>query len=129
MDQPDDHPQSELVETLGEKGDGEPTLDTKLHTNDRIKFKTEDMEDFATATILGRAGKAKGINKHWYNIRNEQSGRNMSIDTSTIVWEKVANAETEEVNVVDIPKPLQDQAKAKELQKLKDFNTYTVVKN
>ena len=41
----------------------------KLKVNDIIQYKLNNTNDWIKATVTGRAGKATGRNKNWYNIR------------------------------------------------------------
>ena len=70
---------------------------SKLKVNDRIQYKMRDADQWVTAKIMGRAGKATGKYKDWYNIRDEDSNDQKSIDQGQYVWEKLT---TENVQTV-----------------------------
>ena len=44
---------------------------TTLKPNDSIQYKTHNTDEWIKATVLGRAGKATGKNKHWFNIQEK----------------------------------------------------------
>jgi hypothetical protein len=93
-----------------------------------VKIRCKKGEEDDTVTILNRAGKATGKNKSWYNVR-DSSGVEYSLDLSMYDWEIIP----EEANIVLIPKAKHNdpdciQAKLTELEKLKLFDTYEVVR-
>ena len=101
-----------------------------LKANDQIQYKLQDTNDWIRATVTGRAGKATGRNRNWYNIKEDNSGEQKSINLDEIQWEQI----TDNVNVNITLKNDKDcsestAAKLSELQKLRDFNTYEEVKN
>ena len=65
--------------------------------NDRIQYRVK--ENWVNATVLNRAGKACGKNKHWFNVHND-TGEDLSVDLGKLQWQKCQ----ETVNVVIIPK-------------------------
>lgn len=48
--------------------------------NDRIQYKMRDADQWVTAKIMGRACKATRKYKDWYNIQDEDSNVQKSID-------------------------------------------------
>jgi hypothetical protein len=102
----------------------------KLKTDDKIRYRTDPQSEWTTATVLGRAGKVSGKFKCRYNVRDEESQVESSVDLSLVPeWRKVDTDQIEHVNAVMIPRSKQDdpaclRAKEAELQKLKDFGTY-----
>ena len=101
-----------------------------VRSGDVIEYKLEDNDDWEKATILGRAGKATGQYKTWFNVRREKDGEQMSLDLGKgTLWR---NLEENDVYVVTVPRERQGEAeciKAKqvELDKLKEFDTYMEV--
>ena len=101
-------------------------------SGDRIEYKVKNEDDFETATVLGRAGKATGDYRNWYNIRNEKNSEEKSIDLASIAeWKKINEAE---VDIVMVPKNQHGEgqcmaAKQTELTKLADFETYELVED
>lgn len=63
-----------------------------LKTNDNIQYKmgSED-ENWIKATFLGRAGKASGNNRNWYNVKDVESEEQKSIDLSRLPWERISD--------------------------------------
>ena len=101
-----------------------------LKAYDQIQYKLQDTNDWIRATVTGRAGKATGRNRNWYNIKEDNSGEQKTINLDKIQWEKI----TDNVNVNITLKNDKDcsestAAKLSELQKPRDFNTYEEVKN
>ena len=111
--------------------DRQDTSNTKvdLKRDERIRYKTEEFDEWAEAKILNRAGKATGIHQNWYHVRNND-GLEKSIDLDRISgWETVTQGK---VSVVLIPKEKHEEekyvaAKFVELNKLKEFDTYKEV--
>ena len=101
-----------------------------IKRDDRIEYKLSDSDEYYTATIIGRAGKATGQYNTWFNVRNE-NGEEMSLDLNRVKeWRKI----DEQVNIVLIPRYRHNEqecvlAKQEELQKLKDFETYEEVED
>lgn len=105
-----------------------PQRNFALKTNDNIQYKmgSED-ENWIKATILGRAGKASGNNRNWYNVKDVESEEQKSIDLSRLPWERISD---ECVNSTTCENTSCDNislAKQNELEKLKNFDTYTEV--
>ena len=95
-----------------------------LKVKDQIKYRSGD--EWVSAKITGR-GKVTGRNKNWFNVQND-SGAQCSVDLGSVQFEKV----TESVMAVVVPRTEQNNqecldAKLAELEKLKEFQTYTVV--
>ena len=60
-----------------------------------ISFSTNknNTDDWIKVTVTGRAGKATGRNKNWYNIREDVSEEQKSINLDEVQWELItANA-------------------------------------
>jgi hypothetical protein len=109
-----------------------PTERPKIPKADEIiQFKDTPADNWTKATVLGRAGKATGKNKHWINIREIDTGNERSIDLDGMeAWKSLESEE--EVNIVMIPRTKHGEtqcvkAKRVELDKLKQFGTYEEV--
>ena len=100
-----------------------------LQLDDRVQYRLHPDEEWKNVTVLGRAGKATGKYRNWYNVREENTGSEYSLDFEHIHdWKKT----DEEVNAVLLPKNRHNdtdciEAKEAELQKLKDFNAFEEV--
>ena len=99
-----------------------------LKAEDEIQYKLEN-EDWIEAVILGRAGKAKGKHKNWYNVRDSQSKEERSLDLGRLCWKKIDRTE----NIyISAEKDCDDRvflAKQCELEKLRNFATYEEVED
>ncbi|XP_053390667.1 uncharacterized protein LOC128553511 [Mercenaria mercenaria] len=97
-----------------------------LKPNDIIQYKKQDTDVWIPAKVIGRAGKATGKNKHWYNILEDTSKEKKSINLEQVDWELL----TDNVNLVLKNRDVNSnvtEAKMAELQKFKQFNTYEEV--
>ena len=111
--------------------DRQDTNNTKvdMKKDERIRYKIEEFNEWTDAKILNRAGKATGIHRNWYNVRNDD-GLEKSINLDKVSdWETVTQ---DEVCVVLIPKEKHEDekcmaAKLVELNELKEFDTYEEV--
>ena len=99
----------------------------QVKPNDIIRYKLD--HEWITGSVLGRAGKASGKYKTWYNIRNE-NGEERSIDLERHEWEKMHETE---INITEIANKQKSEseeivsAKVNELEKLVQFDTYEEV--
>lgn len=60
--------------------------------NDNIQYKMGlENENWIRATILGRAGKASGNNRNWYNVKDVESEEEKSIDLGRLPWERISD--------------------------------------
>lgn len=96
--------------------------------DDKILFRDKPEEEWISATVLGRAGKATGQYKHWFNVR-EDSGLERCLDFQGVSDWKPNEAD---VNLVLIPRNRHGEtechkAKQVELEKLRHFDTYQEV--
>ena len=101
-----------------------------LKTNDSIRYKVQNADGWTKATVLGRAGKATGKNKYWYNLQDDISKETKSVNLDQVQWQLI----TDDANVNSVLKQntissKDTSAKLAELQKLQDFNTYQEVKD
>ena len=105
------------------------TVDLKKH--DRIQYKTDPGGDWTTATVLGRAGKKTGVYNCRYNVRDDNSETDSSVDLNLVPeWSMQNDTETVNVAVIPTSRHLEQRcldAKMEELEKLKALGTYTVV--
>ena len=102
-----------------------PPTDSVLRPQDKIQYLDPQTQAPTNVTILSRAGKASGSNKNWYNVEHND-GKQGSVNLDAVTWQK-----EESVNVCSkLAKSSEELlAKEKELQKLKDFDSYEVVKD
>ena len=89
--------------------------------------------EWKSAKVISRAGKANGKFKSWFNLESSEDQSPMAIDLDKCEWKQIPDA-PEEVNIVIIPKNQQqtpdcERAKLEEIEKLKQFNTFSVVKD
>ena len=95
-----------------------------LRVNDIIQYRLQNTDEWIKATVTGRAGKATGKNKNWYNIKEDVSEERKSINLDEVEWEQIT--ENANVNLVlkqDNACSEDTAAKLAELEKLKHFNT------
>ena len=90
----------------------------------------QNTEEWIKATVLGRAGKAIGKNKHRYNIQEEISKekKRVNLDQVHVQWELITDEAN--INLVQKQNSVSNDAtaaKLAELQKLRHFNTYKEV--
>ena len=131
-EQLNDDIQTGLEETPIVLGRERQTQDTRqdrkiLKPNDNIQYKDPETDVWIHAKVLGRAGKATGNNKHWYNIMEDDSREKKSINLDQVEWGHL----TDDVHLVLKNSNVNDdvsEAKIAELQKLRQFNTYEEVK-
>ena len=116
-----------------------------IKVNDEIMFRQNDKDPWNSGKVLSRAGKASGNNASWFNV--ETNNDRLSVDlrkmsviklSDTDVYDELHNnEEPTEVLVVDLDNRVYnvkicaktEQAKLDEIQKLKDFETFTVVED
>ena len=96
-----------------------------LQKNDRIQY--QEGNNTVRATVTGRAGKATGKNKNWFNIVKDGQPQGESVNFDGVNFERIGE-EPEEAFLALIPRCEQDSkecidAKVLELQKLKEFDT------
>ena len=106
--------------------------DDMIRCNDKIKIRQEDGL-WSEATVLSRGGKATGKHAGFWNIEWEDTAEQDCINLKLVEYEKIPET-IEEVHAVMVPKSRQKEpaclkAKEEELRKLKDFGTYTIVKD
>ena len=101
-----------------------------MKTNDKIRYKVQNKDEWTIATVLGRAGKATGNNRYWYNIQDDIIKEKKSLKLDQVEWQLI----TDDANVNSVQKQNNissedTSAKLTELQKLLHFNTYQEVKD
>ncbi len=104
---------------------------------DRVKYKLDGSEEWTTATVQSRGGKATGKHKGWFNVLNDEErvSKSVNFETEVAEWENINyedDSEDEEVNVVFIPntqheKPGVQAAKESELENWRNFDVYEEV--
>ena len=107
-----------------------------IRKDDVIKFRMPGSE-FETAKVLSRAGKSKGGNRHWWNIKDCETGECKSINAGKLAdIQKVVDLEeegdTEQSLVVLIPRYMHNtqaciEAKEQELNSWDKFEVYEEV--
>jgi len=108
----------------------EPSEVVSLKQTDRVEYQMPASDVWHRAVIKGRAGKASGKYKHWFNVMDEETSEEKSLDFSVLKWKKSTNDENpreESVKIVTDEKTL--QAKESELEKLREFDTYEEVED
>ncbi|CAC5381685.1 unnamed protein product [Mytilus coruscus] len=60
-----------------------------LKENDKIQYKLPNSNTWTKATVLSKAGKTTGKNKHWYNVQDDIDEDKKSVDLDKVEWEKV----------------------------------------
>ena len=105
-----------------------------LKINDKIQYKVNDTGEWVTAKVMSRACKATGRYKDWYNIQDDGSNEQKSIDMRQYIWKKMTNVDNNITNDVHVvTSKVQDNetefAKETELKKLRQFDSYREVKN
>ena len=101
-----------------------------MKTNDNIRYKVQNKDEWTIATVLRRAGKATGNNRYWYNIQDDISKEKKSLILDQVEWQLI----TDDANVNSVQKQNNissedTSAKLAELQKLRNFDTYQEVKD
>ena len=74
----------------------------KLKINDKIQYKVNDTDEWVTAKVMSRAGKATGNYKDWYNIQDDGSNEQKSIDMRQYIWKKLTNVDNNITNDVHV---------------------------
>ncbi|CAC5406207.1 unnamed protein product [Mytilus coruscus] len=99
-----------------------------LKENDKIQYKLPNSNTWTKATVLSKAGKTTGKNKHWYNVQDDIDEDKKSVDLDKVEWEKVTgDSDKNEIGVnMTNSSFLNDEeiAKQTELSKLHNFDTY-----
>lgn len=122
------------MEEPGSRTEGpEPKMAVDVpRKGDMIEFRMDDDSEWVRATILGRAGKVSGKYHNRYNVREEESKEEKSLDLKKVLYRKTDDLE--EINVVMIPVNRHEEeeclkAKEAELTKLSSFDTYEEVED
>ena len=133
---------SEIVEISEDNNNTDNNHEVTTIFSDRIKVKKDDKvrfregEEWIDATISGRAAKATGKYRNWYNVVRHDGKPSQSVDLEKVEFEILNEIpeETEEAYAVMIPRRDQNtqdcfDAKTAELAKLKEFQTYDEVED
>ncbi|CAG2239162.1 unnamed protein product [Mytilus edulis] len=102
-----------------------------IKKDDNIRYKLQGSDEWISATVLGRAGKATGGNKSWYNVKDHVSDEQKSVDLGNLEW-NILEDQTNDIEVQttdEVDQNDSDIAKQLELQKLRQFNTYEEVED
>lgn len=99
-----------------------------LKKDDVVEVRHDDKS--VKYVVLGPAGKAIGKNKNWYNVEDMASSEQCSVNFGEVNFEIVGSLD--EVYLAMMPRVLDQEdacykAKADELEKLRDFETYEEV--
>ncbi len=105
-----------------------------LKKDDRILFREVPDGQWIRALVLGRAGKATGQYGMWYNVRDQESGAEKSVNLDKLdSWRHdEIDDKVEDVNLTVVPRSRHEEkecveANEAELAKLKAFDTYEEV--
>lgn len=102
----------------------------KLRTGQTVTFTNRDDGTKHTARVLGRAGKAKGQYKNWYNVQylepNGSEGQKEALDMSH-VDELLTECENTDVDVLITKDISFDAAKQQEIENWQNNNVYEEV--
>jgi len=113
----------------------------QVKVNDEIMYRERDTDPWNSGKIVSRAGKASGRNASWFNIETDTDRFSVNLEKMDVVklsetrFEE--NEDHTEVLVVDQDNMVYkvktcektEQAKIEEVQKLKDFETFSVVED
>ncbi len=109
-----------------------PFADVKLKTGQIVTFVCRDDGVQHRARVLGRAGKATGKHKNWYNLQNlepDDSGKqNESVDMSQ-VDDLNTESEDRDVNVLITKDISFEAAKQEEIQNWHNYDVFEEVEN
>ena len=126
--------QEDHQETVERQGDDRPQAIVAVKPGMRIAFKLDHNDERYTADVLGRAGKATGKHKNWYNIEylspEDVQQTKQSIDVTKVLdLETIPMNEdqTEEDEVMVINNVSFDDAKQAELESWKTHGVYSEV--
>ena len=113
-----------------------------------IRFRSKDDEEWSYVKVLGKGGKSTGKNKSYMNVIDEKNNHRFGIHLDKYNYEIIGNLQDseqnednhqsnrneEEVNILYVPagdhcKPEVIEAKDKELENWKTFNVYKEVED
>lgn len=116
----------------------------KLKKNDIIRFREDIGISWTRALVIGRAGKAGGVNKNKFNLQLDggESEEPLCIDLASVEVERLKAEETpdetvmftEEESICLVASKIPDEKKVKvakeaEIKKFQEYNVYEEVKN
>ncbi|XP_048012163.1 uncharacterized protein LOC125245541 isoform X2 [Megalobrama amblycephala] len=121
------------------QSDTEQGTDVRLKTGQVLKYRDRDSGALHTAKVLGRAGKATGKYKNWYNLLliglTNVAGSKDSVDVSSLESLQIEPAVTD-VNTTNISEDVLvtkdlsfDLAKQEEIKSWKDNNVFEEVQD
>ena len=115
-------------------------------SHERIRYKSEENEEWTYAKVIGKGGKSTGKNKNYVNVRHETDDKMIGVHLDKCLFEILdedkncqnskeqveANNNDEEINITYVPvgqhlQPEVIRAKEKELDNWKNFEVYTEV--
>ena len=103
--------------------------------NERIRYRTEDNDEWTYAQINGKGGKSTGKNKFYFNVTDETEGTQKGVHLDRVhfeIMDKPDDKSDEDVNITTIPtsehwKTEVVQAKEREIDNWKTFKVFTEV--
>jgi transposase InsO family protein/ribonuclease HI len=117
----------------------------QVKVNDYIMYRERDTDSWNSGKIVSRAGKVSGRNAAWFNIETDTDRFSVNLEKMDVVKLSESRFDTDieeneahtEVLVVDQDNMVHEvkkcekteQAKIEEIQKLKDFGTFSVVED
>ena len=125
--------QQEVTEQVSESEVEKEKLQVKdLRKADIIKYKRKGENEVRKGELTGRAGKVGGINEHWWNVKDLNTGHIQAEDTRT--FEEIEKVEIEKARheelalAVNIPRWRHCEARCVEAKKaeLEMFDKYDV---
>ena len=73
-----------------------------MKVNDSIQYRASNGDEWVNARLIGRAGKATGKYKDWYNFQDDVSSEQKSIDVNQYIWKKVTNIDDSIMNNIHV---------------------------
>ena len=106
----------------------------KVKMGDIIEYRDPESGEVSKVTVMSRAGKSTGLNKHWWNVKDCENEVQMSVNLSRM--EDLVKVEEPHVHalVVTVPRYLHKEpecvaAKEAELKNWEDFHVFEEVED
>ena len=121
------------VETTTTHADSNPKGKHLPKLQDVVRIKDKNSEQWKSARIISRGGKASGKFASWFNVETLHNNERLCLDFSSIEWEdQKVDSESVNYNAIfhatnDREKELVKEAKEKELLNWKTFDVYDQV--
>ena len=131
-DAPADHQKNEVSSTKQGCEPDDQQVESSKHIvfpsrNAMIRFSTPGDDRTYEARVIGRAGKSKGIHKHWANIEYTEPECLLGTRGAIDLQDGVSHWETVTALIATVQEEDFENAKTKELQSWEQFNVYTKV--